>query len=1855
MARGRRVAAVLSVTAVALAGFTMHHDVAGPRTTASDPSSSLPVDSVSTARYVPVSPLVAKALTAKKTVDVVLAVDRAAQLTPEFAQVRSSLRPTGQNSFAGTLTASQVEVLGSLTGVRIDMNVTFKVDPMPSSKDTLTNSTDTSSATEAEPATAIHPLWDTDLSVSETDSRMIQTQQNLGIDGTGVVVAVMDTGVDTNATGLSDKVIHREDFSSPATSCTDGGFLDPYGHGTHVSSIVAGTPTTNSNMKFGRDIRGVAKGAKIVDLRIFNCAGEATTTHIETALNWVLANKDTYGIKVLNMSLGTSGVVQDGLDSTSILVNRVVASGVVVTVAAGNNGDAPTTITSPGTAEFATTVGAASVSKYGAYTAPYSSLGPTSDGRAGIDLIAPGSSIDAAQTTKRFFGTTVKSGTSMAAPYVAGLAALLMQQYPGEVPSGTVCTVDTTCPAGVVKSSMTNPVQARMKTSDWYSAGIDSLSGAGLVSVSATLLNENPDAMSSLAGTFLKDTPNIVRIPAHSSDAVVSVYLPSSYKDDAFDPQSFRMKVVNGSFASNQVQAPCTLLSVGQCSMGAMTFTPRLFARLLKASASDTFLIVETSREIPFSLNVGVLSGALTFSTGVSVSSVDLSSTSSGSMTLTRTSSAASSTTYSITASGGLLVPGSVTLPAGPVGTTASITVTRSGPIQDSEEKVVLTDGNAGILAGPVVMRTTGLGRVRMPNPLGFNDSGQDAYYKIADDGTLFVSSRATGLKSENGYDGIGVAPAGSLQISKVPLIQTQLSQIDLIDAADDGTAFLGQQFPAGAGLVPGDTDTKWTFFVRDMATGTNREVGPDKNLWTNWNDYSVILNLASDGNSVVWATRYPSGSNPITLAWQGGAQFATTTVIANFPSTTSLSLVEYRGTHIIVRVKDSGSGVDQFRDYAVDGTYTVLDFGGVTPTDNNGVVSRSGAAVAIANGNDQKVVCTTGGVTTNFDLAFAKTKGTQKGSPFVVADDCSWVITEWETDFGSPRGSKGYAMIKLFSNGTYTKLDTSAVGEVTTWKVNAAGTSFLRTSNLPLESGDINGESDAYRGLGAGDSTTYGVKAVINYTVGASTLVRGQSTPLAFSTDSTNSVTVTTTSNCQYSSGNVTALSGVGTCTVTLTVAADSVKAANSATVSLALQKATWAPTDIAVTAPAGVAYDVEFSFTVTNRTIYTPVVTVAGPCVLTASRKAKMTSGSGTCRITATVNATNDYEEVSTFSNTEAGLASRPTSQLTVSSSSTGVFGQNVSFTVTNTTGQAATTTVSGPCTLSSATEVQMTSGTGNCTITATVASDGNYATATSVANITAVKATRPSNQLSVSSSASAGFDQVVDYTFSNTTGASASRSLTGPCAFESATQVRMTSGTGTCRITYTVASTADYQSLIAYTDIAASKVARPASHLGVSAIDSAVYNSNASFDITNLTGLPVTKIASGPCEIVASTEIRMTSGVGTCRVTISVDVNDRYLSANASVDIAATRAPRPAGQLSFSSTETAIYGQSLAYSMTNGTGQSASKTTSGPCAFVSEFDLRMTGGTGVCRVTLSVQANDYYLESSVTTDIIARKAERPSSQLSVTGPTSGTYSQTASLTVANATGAALSYSFSGPCVSMGNNSVRFESGTGVCIVSVSVAASNDYEQLVKIVSIPLRRATRSQGALSVQAGQSTVQAGNRATYSVTNTTGSSATTTLQGPCSLVDAGIISAGSTSGVCLVTVTVPASDEYESITATTSFSVTAPTPSSSGTTGGTNNAPTGVSNGGTNAQPTSPVMSKITLKGSRTRTTVRLSVSVNSPMYGQKVTIQKYSKGKWISVQSKVVGASGWSVSLKLPTSKFRAVSGKLVSSTISR
>ena len=231
-----------------------------------------------------------------------------------------------------------------------------------------------------------------------------------------LVAAVVDSGIDVGHADLDEKkVIGWADLVN--------GVATPYddlGHGTAVSAVLAGDGDARPDRRY----RGAAPGAGLVGVKVLDHRGFGTVEDVVAGIEFAVAAREEYGIEAVNLSLEQAGC-SDGTDALSLAVNAAHEAGLVVVAAAGNQGPGRCTIGSPGAALKAVTVGAMSdLGEMGFTLAAFSSRGKTLDGRIKPDVLAPGVGITTA-VAGTSAGYRVLNGTSVAAPFVTGLALLM--------------------------------------------------------------------------------------------------------------------------------------------------------------------------------------------------------------------------------------------------------------------------------------------------------------------------------------------------------------------------------------------------------------------------------------------------------------------------------------------------------------------------------------------------------------------------------------------------------------------------------------------------------------------------------------------------------------------------------------------------------------------------------------------------------------------------------------------------------------------------------------------------------------------------------------------------------------------------------------------------------------------------------------------------------------------------------------------------------------------------------------------------------------------------------------------------------------------------------------------------------------------------------------------------------------------------------------------------------------------------------------------------------------------------------------------------------------------------------------
>lgn len=265
-----------------------------------------------------------------------------------------------------------------------------------------------------------------------------------GLSGAGQAVAVIDTGVDTQHIGFQDggtRVIAGYNFASDSP-VNSPNYSDYQGHGTRTSGLVASSPLFFTSGGQSLELRGPAFGADVISLRALGRTGSGSFDGINNALQWVIDNRATYNITVVNMSLGTSETFLDPedmygdplVDSMNGKIQALRLAGVAVVVASGNSYQHGA-LSFPAILPDTISVGS---------TGTTDALSSFSNASALLDLLAPGEGIwstafsSSSPTVHNLVGSG--NGTSYSAPQVAGAVMLIRELFEQRV--GRAPTVD---------------------------------------------------------------------------------------------------------------------------------------------------------------------------------------------------------------------------------------------------------------------------------------------------------------------------------------------------------------------------------------------------------------------------------------------------------------------------------------------------------------------------------------------------------------------------------------------------------------------------------------------------------------------------------------------------------------------------------------------------------------------------------------------------------------------------------------------------------------------------------------------------------------------------------------------------------------------------------------------------------------------------------------------------------------------------------------------------------------------------------------------------------------------------------------------------------------------------------------------------------------------------------------------------------------------------------------------------------------------------------------------------------------------------------------------------------------------
>ena len=309
-------------------------------------------------------------------------------------------------------------VLAALPGITVTPDVSVSVQ-------------DTTDPTES-----IGPHTPSDEFLEQTGASQLAAQ---GDTGQGVTVAVLDTGID-NLPDFTGRLIGGVDLTGG-----NNPFDDAYGHGTFVAGLIAGDGASS-----GGQYSGEAPGANLVSIKVAGASGDTDLVTVILGLQWAIDHEQTYGIRILNLSLGFQPFTSTVINPLDQAVEAAWNSGIAVVAAAGNAGPSNGTILSPGDDPLVITVGALDDMAQPVVSddemTNFSSVGPTSpdgwvkpdlvtSGRSVVSLAAPGSTVyDQNPSARVGAANFVGSGTSFSTAITSGAAALVLADNPGLTP-----------------------------------------------------------------------------------------------------------------------------------------------------------------------------------------------------------------------------------------------------------------------------------------------------------------------------------------------------------------------------------------------------------------------------------------------------------------------------------------------------------------------------------------------------------------------------------------------------------------------------------------------------------------------------------------------------------------------------------------------------------------------------------------------------------------------------------------------------------------------------------------------------------------------------------------------------------------------------------------------------------------------------------------------------------------------------------------------------------------------------------------------------------------------------------------------------------------------------------------------------------------------------------------------------------------------------------------------------------------------------------------------------------------------------------------------------------------------------
>ena len=543
----------------------------------------------------------------------------------------------------------------------------------------------------------------------------------------------------------------------------------------------------------------------------------------------------------------------------------------------------------------------------------------------------------------------------------------------------------------------------------------------------------------------------------------------------------------------------------------------------------------------------------------------------------------------------------------------------------------------------------------------------------------------------------------------------------------------------------------------------------------------------------------------------------------------------------------------------------------------------------------------------------------------------------------------------------------------------------------------------------------------------------------------------------------------------------------------------------------PSPATYQSTFTVNPTSDSGLPVTVTPSGVCTM-VSNTVVMTSGTGTCTLTATQAGDANYNPATPVTRTVT--AQKADQTITFPAPASPATYQS-SFTVSPTSDSTLTVTVtpSGVCTLVGST-VTMTSGTGTCTLTASQSGDINYNAATNV--VRTVTAQKANQTITFPAPASpATYHSTFTVSPTSDSGLTVTVTPSGACSMVGST-VTMTSGTGTCTLTATQTGNINYN---AATPVVRTVTAQKADQTITfpAPASPATYHSTFTVNPTSSSTLTVTVTPGGVCTILGST-VTMSSGTGTCTLTASQAGDGNY---NAAAPVVRTVTAQKANQtITFPAPASpAAYHSTFTVNPTSDSGLTVTVTPTGVCTILGST-VTMTSSTGTCTLTATQDGDaNYNAATPVARTVTAQKANQTITFPAPASPAA--YHSTFTVSPTADSGLPVTVTPTGVCTILGDT-VTMTSSTGTCTLTASQAGDTNYNAATPVV----RTVTAQKANQTITFPQPASPAAYLSTFTVnpTSDSGLPVTVTPGGVCTILGSTVTMTSGT-GICTLTAT----------------------------------------------------------------------------------------------------------------------------------